>query len=144
MSNTYTFAYLFRSDGEVDVYKKACHFSWYSSIGLQSIPRQRPTCSSLPISCFRPALLLSYSLSNKMMFFKSLAIAAGIAFAAISSVCATPAEAADVSQGYTYVQEKSLVYILEKTKYEVTPVVQKFRMFYSWNVIPLRFANLPI
>ena len=83
--------------------------------------------AALFLSCFRPALLLSYSLSNKMMFFKSLAIAAGIAFAAISSVCATPAEAADVSQSYTYVQEKSLVYVLEKTKYEITPVVHKFR-----------------
>ncbi|KAK7696364.1 hypothetical protein QCA50_001018 [Cerrena zonata] len=68
-----------------------------------------------------------------MMFsFKSLAVAAGIAFAAMSSVCATPATVtptADVTtttQTYTYTQEKSIVYVLEKTKYEVTPVVQKF------------------
>ena len=65
-----------------------------------------------------------------MMFsFKSLAVAAGIAFAAISSVVATPTPCptCDVTTTTTYVQEKSLVYVLEKTKYEVTPVVHKFR-----------------
>ena len=66
----------------------------------------------------------------KMMFsFKSLAVAAGIAFAAISSVVATPTPCptCDVTTTTTYVQEKSLVYVLEKTKYEITPVVHKFR-----------------
>lgn len=73
-----------------------------------------------------------------MFSFKSLAVAAGIAFAAMSSVCATPATVtptADVTtttQTYTYTQEKSIVYVLEKTKYEVTPVVQKFRKSYHF------------
>lgn len=78
-----------------------------------------------------------------MFSFKSLAVAAGIAFAAISSVAAAPATPAvpsvpDVpatstltsevtTATYTYVQEKSIYNVLEKTKYEVTPVVQKFR-----------------
>ncbi|KAK7690826.1 hypothetical protein QCA50_005927 [Cerrena zonata] len=66
-----------------------------------------------------------------MMFsFKSLAIAAGIAFAAISSVAATPLPCstcdASTTTG-TYVQEKSLVYVLEKAKYDITPVVVKFK-----------------
>ncbi|KAK7685653.1 hypothetical protein QCA50_010997 [Cerrena zonata] len=65
-----------------------------------------------------------------MMFsFNSLAVAATIAFAAISTVCATPSpvDSADVATTtQTYVQETSIVYVLEKTKYEVSPVVQKF------------------
>ncbi|KAK7689508.1 hypothetical protein QCA50_007300 [Cerrena zonata] len=80
-----------------------------------------------------------------MMFsFKSLALAAGVAFAAVSSVCAAPATpavststyTADVTtttQTYTYVKEKSVYYVLEKTKYEVTPVVQKFHYFTKQN-----------
>ena len=69
---------------------------------------------------------------SKMMFsFKSLAVAAGIAFAAISSVVATPTPCTTCDVTTTYVQEKSLVYVLEKTKYDITPVVHKFREYSS-------------
>ncbi|KAK7696371.1 hypothetical protein QCA50_001025 [Cerrena zonata] len=62
-----------------------------------------------------------------MMFsFKSLAVAAGIAFAAMSSVCAATPTGDVTTTTQTYTQEKSIVYVLEKTKYEVTPVVEKF------------------
>ena len=82
------------------------------------------------LSQFLTRPLLHFS---KMMFsFKSLAVAAGIAFAAISSVVAThtPCPTCDVTTTTTYVQEKSLVYVLEKTKYEITPVVHKFRKYF--------------
>ena len=85
-----------------------------------------------------------------MFSFKSLALAAGIAFAAISSVAAAPAapavvpststytsEVTTTTQTYTYVKEKSVYYVLEKTKYEVTPVVQKFRRcFFTLQMYP--------
>ena len=70
-----------------------------------------------------------------MMFsFKSLALAAGIAFAAISSVCATTPSATPtlpaivaVETHHTWVDERSVVYVLEKAKYSITPVAHKFR-----------------
>ena len=97
------------------------------SIGIQSIlfSQLQTSRSYLSVSNL-PTPYIPF----KMMFsFKSLAVAAGIAFAAISSVVATPTPCptCDVTTTTTYVQEKSLVYVLEKTKYEVTPVVHKFR-----------------
>ena len=99
------------------------------SIGIQSILRSesqlQASHSSHPVSNSSP-----YIFSKMMFSFKSLAVAAGIAFAAISSVVATPTPCTTCDVTTTYVQEKSLVYVLEKTKYEITPVVHKFRKYF--------------